>query len=57
MSARLSSASALLGAVSLAASGAAFGACTGLGAPTTEGQRLLALRSEYCCGWEKTQYA
>jgi len=34
MSARLSSASALLGAVSLAASGAAFGACTGPGAPT-----------------------
>src|SRR5438309_11511423 len=34
MFARLSSASALLGAVSLAASGAAFGACTGPGAPT-----------------------
>src|SRR6266436_3953232 len=34
MSARLSSASALLGAVSLAATGAAFGACTGPGAPT-----------------------
>src|SRR5882762_8188732 len=34
MSARLSSASALMGAVSLAASGAAFGACTGPGAPT-----------------------
>src|SRR5437667_4311463 len=34
MSARLSSASALLGAVSLAASGAAFGACMGPGAPS-----------------------
>src|SRR3981081_1218995 len=33
MSARLSSASALMGAVSLAASGAAFGVCTGPGAP------------------------
>src|SRR3977135_510767 len=33
MSARFSSASALLGAVSLAASGAAFAACTGPGAP------------------------
>ena len=41
MSARLSSASALLGAVSLAASGAAFGACTGLGAPTDTQTKCL----------------
>src|SRR5256714_15271111 len=45
MSARLSSASALLGAVSLAASGAAFGACTGPGAPTnTETKCLTAVQ-------------
>jgi len=42
MSARLSSASALLGAVSLAASGAAFGACTGPGAPTDTQTKCLA---------------
>jgi hypothetical protein len=41
MSARLSSASALLGAVSLAASGAAFGACTGPGAPTDTQTKCL----------------
>jgi hypothetical protein len=41
MSARLSSASALLGAVSLAASGAAFGACTGPGAPTNTQTKCL----------------
>src|SRR5437879_6334647 len=45
MSARLSSASALLGAVSLAASGAAFGACTGPGAPSnTETKCLTAVQ-------------
>src|SRR5438309_5808865 len=45
MSARLSSASALLGAVSLAASGAAFGACTGPGAPTdTQTKCLTAIQ-------------
>src|SRR5438128_3462155 len=45
MFARLSSASALLGAVSLAASGAAFGACTGPGAPTnTETKCLTAVQ-------------
>src|SRR5882724_11794349 len=45
MSARLSSASALLGAVSLAASGAAFGACMGPGAPTnTETKCLTAVQ-------------
>ncbi len=42
MSARVSSASALLGAVSLAASGAAFGACTGPGAPTDTQTKCLA---------------
>jgi hypothetical protein len=42
MSARLSSASALLGAVSLAASGAAFGACTGPGAPTNTQTKCIA---------------
>src|SRR5437016_12590547 len=41
MSARLSSASALLGAVSLAASGAAFGACTGPGAPSNTETKCL----------------
>src|SRR5438270_5678592 len=41
MSARLSSASALLGAVSLAASGVAFGACTGPGAPTDTQTKCL----------------
>src|SRR3989442_3813837 len=41
MSARLSSASALLGAVSLAASGAAFGACTGPGAPSKPETKCL----------------
>jgi hypothetical protein len=41
MSARLSSASALLGAVSLAASGAAFAACTGAGAPTDTQTKCL----------------
>ena len=41
MSARLSSASALLGAVSLAASGAAFAACTGPGAPTDTQTKCL----------------
>jgi len=41
MSARLSSASALLGAVSLAASGAAFGACTGPGAPSNTDTKCL----------------
>src|SRR6266480_2150976 len=45
MSARLSSASALLGAVSLAASGAAFGACMGPGAPSnTETKCLTAVQ-------------
>src|SRR2546428_2987144 len=45
MSARLSSASALLGAVSLAASGAALAACTGPGAPTnTETKCLTAVQ-------------
>jgi len=42
MSARLSSASALLGAVSLAATGAAFGACTGPGAPTNTQTKCIA---------------
>src|SRR5207249_1374084 len=42
MSARLSSASALLGAVSLAASGAAFGACMGPGAPTDTQTKCIA---------------
>ena len=42
MSARLSSASALLGAVSLAASGATFGACTGPGAPTDTQTKCIA---------------
>jgi hypothetical protein len=42
MSARLSSASALLGAVSFAASGAAFGACTGPGAPTNTQTKCIA---------------
>src|SRR5205807_7447382 len=41
MSARLSSASALLGAVSLAASGVAFGACTGPGPPTVRKTKCL----------------
>ncbi len=41
MSARLSSASALLGVVSLAASGAAFAACTGAGAPTDTQTKCL----------------
>src|SRR2546430_1300350 len=45
MSARLSPASALLGAVSLAASGAAFGACMGPGAPSnTETKCLTAVQ-------------
>jgi len=45
MSARFSSASALLGAVSLAASGAAFGACMGPGAPSnTETKCLTAVQ-------------
>ena len=45
MSARLSSASALLGAMSLAASGAAFGACMGPGAPSdTETKCLTAVQ-------------
>src|SRR5437879_11183723 len=45
MSAGLSSASALLGAVSLAASGAAFGACMGPGAPSnTETKCLTAVQ-------------
>jgi hypothetical protein len=42
MSARLSSASALLGAVSLAASGAAFGACMGPGAPSNTQTKCIA---------------
>src|SRR6266403_4628441 len=42
MSARLSSASALMGAVSLAATGAAFGACTGPGAPTDTQTKCIA---------------
>ncbi len=41
MSARVSSASALLGVVSLAASGAAFAACTGAGAPTDTQTKCL----------------
>src|SRR5204863_9818173 len=45
MSERLSTASALLGAVSLAASGAAFGACMGPGAPSnTETKCLTAVQ-------------
>jgi hypothetical protein len=45
MSARISSTSALLGAVSLAASGAAFGACAGPGAPTdTQTKCLTAIQ-------------